>query len=184
MLLCPASPRSMAAYHGAAPFHCLVSINAQQASINVSGCHIFFSPHTEEFDSTPLLHTHFHVRLTNIIKHEALLSEWPLYKDEFLPYHSNLVSLTQLIPLDVEEYAVEIVHRNKNFRIIGHQALITQKKPPQWPNMSTWKCFLLFAIEFLILPFVTLENLSRITSNVFFYRSIQLHFGINWGFHL
>jgi len=92
---------------------------------------IFFFPHTEEFDSTPLLHTHIHVRLTNIIKHEALLSEWPLYKDEFLPYHSNLVSLTQLIPLDVEEYAVEIVHRNKNFRIIGHQALITQKKPPQ-----------------------------------------------------
>ena len=39
--------------------HCSVSINTQQASMNVSGCHFWCM---EEFSSTPLLHTHFHVR--------------------------------------------------------------------------------------------------------------------------
>jgi len=38
---------------------CLVSINIQQVSTNVSGCHVF---HTGEFSSTPLFHMHFHVR--------------------------------------------------------------------------------------------------------------------------
>ena len=39
--------------------HCLVSINIQQALTNVSGC-LFFC--MEEFNDTPLLHRHFHVR--------------------------------------------------------------------------------------------------------------------------
>ncbi len=39
--------------------HCWVSINNQQASMNVSVYHFF---HTEEFSDTPLLHLHFHVR--------------------------------------------------------------------------------------------------------------------------
>ena len=38
---------------------CLVSINIQQASLSVSGCHFV---HMEEFSSTPVLHTHSHVR--------------------------------------------------------------------------------------------------------------------------
>ena len=37
----------------------LVSINIQKMSMNVNGSHFF---HMEEFISTPLLHTHFHVR--------------------------------------------------------------------------------------------------------------------------
>jgi len=42
-----------------ANIHCLVSVNVQQASMNVIGCN--FS-HMEEFNYTPLFHTHFHVR--------------------------------------------------------------------------------------------------------------------------
>ena len=42
--------------------HCLVSINVQQASLNVIGCNFF---HMEEFSYTPLLHTHFHVILSD-----------------------------------------------------------------------------------------------------------------------
>ena len=42
-----------------AHIHCLVSINIQQASMNVSGC-IFFC--MKEFSDTPLLYMHFHVR--------------------------------------------------------------------------------------------------------------------------
>ena len=41
-----------------ANIHCLVSINVKQASMNVIGCNFFL---TEEFNYTPLLHTHFHV---------------------------------------------------------------------------------------------------------------------------
>ena len=46
------------------PPHCahidwLVSINIQQISVNITRCHFF---HVEEFGSTPLLHTRFHVR--------------------------------------------------------------------------------------------------------------------------
>ena len=41
-----------------ANIHCLVSVNVQQVS-NVIGCNFF---HMEEFNYTPLLHTHFHVR--------------------------------------------------------------------------------------------------------------------------
>lgn len=37
----------------------LVSINVQQVSVNVSGGHFFLR---EEFNDTPLLHVHFHVR--------------------------------------------------------------------------------------------------------------------------
>ena len=39
--------------------HCLVSINVQQASVNVSGWHSF---HMEELSYTPLLHTYFCIR--------------------------------------------------------------------------------------------------------------------------
>ena len=39
---------------------CLVSVNIQQASVNVSGCHFF---HMKELSDAPLLHMHFHVRL-------------------------------------------------------------------------------------------------------------------------
>ena len=39
--------------------HCLVSINIQQASVNVSGCHFF---HIEKVSSIPLLYMHFHAR--------------------------------------------------------------------------------------------------------------------------
>ena len=42
-----------------AHIHCLVSINIQQASVNVNGCRSF---HMEKFNSTPLLHMHSHVR--------------------------------------------------------------------------------------------------------------------------
>ena len=42
-----------------AHIHCLVSINIQQASMNISGYHFF---HMEEFNDTPLLQMHFHVR--------------------------------------------------------------------------------------------------------------------------
>ena len=38
-----------------AHIHCLVSINIQQASIDVSGCNLFFM---EEFSDTPFLHPH------------------------------------------------------------------------------------------------------------------------------
>ena len=39
--------------------HCLVSINIQKVSVNVSVCNYF---HMEEFSDTLLLHTNFHVR--------------------------------------------------------------------------------------------------------------------------
>ena len=42
-----------------AHIHCLVSLNVQPASMNVSGCNFFCM---EEFSDTPLLHQHFHVR--------------------------------------------------------------------------------------------------------------------------
>jgi len=42
-----------------ANIHCLVSVNIQQASMNVIGCNFFCM---EEFNYTPLLHTHFHIR--------------------------------------------------------------------------------------------------------------------------
>ena len=42
-----------------ADIHCLVSINTQQASMNVSGCHLFCM---EELHSTSLLYRYFHVR--------------------------------------------------------------------------------------------------------------------------
>ena len=42
-----------------ANIHCLVSINVQQASMNVIGCNFF---HMEEFNYTPLFHMYFHVR--------------------------------------------------------------------------------------------------------------------------
>lgn len=38
--------------------HCLVSMNIQQTSVNVSGCHFLCM---EEFSDTPLIHTHLHV---------------------------------------------------------------------------------------------------------------------------
>jgi len=41
-----------------ANIHCLVSVNVQQASMNVTGCNFFCM---EEFSYTPLLHMHFHV---------------------------------------------------------------------------------------------------------------------------
>ena len=40
--------------------HCLVSINVQQVLTLVSGTHFFFC--MQEFNDTPLLHLHFHVR--------------------------------------------------------------------------------------------------------------------------
>ena len=43
-----------------ANIQCLVSVNVQQASMNVNGCNFFCM---EEFNYTPLLHMHFHVRL-------------------------------------------------------------------------------------------------------------------------
>ena len=43
--------------------HYLVSINVQQVSVNVNGCHLF---HMEEFNSTPLLHPHLHVRCHSV----------------------------------------------------------------------------------------------------------------------
>jgi len=42
-----------------AHIQCLVSINVQQASRNIHGCHYFC---LEEFSDTPSLYTHFHVR--------------------------------------------------------------------------------------------------------------------------
>ena len=42
-----------------AHIHCLVSINIQQVSMNVSGCHFFCM---EKISCTPLLYPHFHVR--------------------------------------------------------------------------------------------------------------------------
>ena len=42
-----------------ANIHCLVSKNVQQASMNVIGCNFF---HMEQFNYTPLLHMHFHIR--------------------------------------------------------------------------------------------------------------------------
>ena len=41
-----------------AHMHCVVSINVQQPSVNVSGCHFF---HMKELNSMPWLHTDFHV---------------------------------------------------------------------------------------------------------------------------
>ena len=40
-----------------AHIHCWVSINVQQVSMDVSGCYFFCM---EKFNSTPLLHMHFH----------------------------------------------------------------------------------------------------------------------------
>ena len=42
-----------------AHIHCLISINIQQLSMNVSGYRFF---HREKFSPLPLLHKHFHVR--------------------------------------------------------------------------------------------------------------------------
>jgi len=42
-----------------AHIHCLVSINVQKVSMNVSGCHFFCM---EEFNGTLLLHSYFQVR--------------------------------------------------------------------------------------------------------------------------
>jgi len=42
-----------------ANINCLVSVNVQQASMNVIGCNFLCM---EEFNYTPLLHTQFHVR--------------------------------------------------------------------------------------------------------------------------
>ena len=42
-----------------ANIHCLVSVNVQQASMNVTGSNLF---RLEELNYTPLLHKHFHVR--------------------------------------------------------------------------------------------------------------------------
>ena len=42
-----------------AHIHSFASINVQQGMIKLSECHRF---HMEEFNNTPLLHTHFHVR--------------------------------------------------------------------------------------------------------------------------
>ena len=42
-----------------AHIHSLVSINVQQASVNVNGCHFFCM---EEFSDMPFLHKHFHAR--------------------------------------------------------------------------------------------------------------------------
>ena len=39
--------------------HCSISMNIQQALMNVTGCHFFYM---EEFNDISLLHTHFHVR--------------------------------------------------------------------------------------------------------------------------
>jgi len=41
-----------------AHIHCLVSLNVQQALMDVNGCHFF---HMGEFRDAPLLHLHFHV---------------------------------------------------------------------------------------------------------------------------
>jgi len=46
-----------------AHIYCLVSINIQQAVMNVNGCHFF---HMEEFSDTPLVHPHFHVSLYSV----------------------------------------------------------------------------------------------------------------------
>ena len=43
-----------------AHIHCLVSINIQQALMNVNRCYLF---HMEKFNDSPLLHRCFHVRL-------------------------------------------------------------------------------------------------------------------------
>jgi len=44
-------------------FHCLVSINVQQAWMNVNRCDFF---HVEEFSDMPLLHPHLYVRCHSV----------------------------------------------------------------------------------------------------------------------
>ena len=46
-----------------AHIHCLVSINVQQALMNVSGCHFFC---TKKFMDTPLLHRELYVRCHSV----------------------------------------------------------------------------------------------------------------------
>ena len=53
-----------------AHIQCLVFINIQQASRNVSGCHFF---HIEEFSDTPLLQRHFHFRWHFVIWNAPVL---------------------------------------------------------------------------------------------------------------
>ena len=72
-------------HHLRAHIHCLVSINVQQVSVNVSGSHFFL---TEEFNDTPLLHTRFHVRsvydnsvkiaplLPSVVRQQYVMGYW------------------------------------------------------------------------------------------------------------
>lgn len=46
-----------------AHIHCLVSVNIQQALVNISSCHFF---RMEVFNSTPLLHICFYVRCPSV----------------------------------------------------------------------------------------------------------------------
>lgn len=46
-----------------AHIHCLVTVNVKCVSENVNGCHFFC---TEELNSRPVLHRHFHVRCHSI----------------------------------------------------------------------------------------------------------------------
>ena len=61
--ICPTASVTFAGTHHPPPhcahIHCLISRNTQQALVNVSGCNFF---HIEEYNSTPLLHKHFHFR--------------------------------------------------------------------------------------------------------------------------
>jgi len=61
----PLSPLLKCTPH-CAHIHSLVSINIQQASMSINGCNFFCM---EEFDNTPLLHTHFHVRCHSVCCH-------------------------------------------------------------------------------------------------------------------
>ena len=81
-----------------ANIHCLVSVNIQQASMNVIGCSFFGM---EEFSYTPLLHMHFHVRrhfvrlpLCCHLSHGNIIS-WNTGRkvQPLLPYHQHPLTL-------------------------------------------------------------------------------------------
>jgi hypothetical protein len=59
-----------------ANIYCLVSVNVQQALMNVIGCNFF---HMKEFNYTPLFHTHFHETdplLPSVAQQQNLTEYW------------------------------------------------------------------------------------------------------------
>jgi len=93
-----------------AHIHCLVSINIQQASMNVSGCHFFC---IEELSDTPLLPAHSPVRhhsvrvpllLSSITWQQNVMEYWwegsastaipPISASDLVTKHKNIGGIT------------------------------------------------------------------------------------------